>query len=145
MISVNYLNVTFCNYLQPSYTCIWLLRRRRRCFLMELLAVLCVCGWPVHVPSARNWEEVVGVSSKSAPSLKHHNSIHHAHCVPVPSAFRYLWIFASSIFSFLNLSYNVKGWSGMYSLFLELLRCLMSKLHILSYCWWDKTGAYIRP
>ena len=70
---------------------------------MELLAVLCVCGWPVHVPSARNWEEVVGVSSKSAPSLKHHNSIHHAHCVPVPSAFRYVWIFASSIFSFLNL------------------------------------------
>ena len=106
--------------------------------------VLCVCGWPVHVPSARNWE-CVSVSSKSAPSLKHHNSIHHAHCVPVPSAFRYRWIFASSIFSFLNLSYNVKGWSGMYSLFLELLRCLMSKLHILSYCWWDKTGAYIRP
>ena len=39
---------------------------------------------------------------------------------------------ARSIFSFLNLSY-IKEWSGKYSPFLELLRRLMSKRHILSY------------
>ena len=94
--------------------------------------------------------------------LKRHNSlfvsiIPFAHGFPFPAfpALRNPWVFASSwfrgliwnlscffvnstnfkarsIFSFLNLSY-VKEWSGKYSPFLELLRRLMSKRHILSY------------
>ena len=80
-----------------------------------------------------------------------------AHGFPFPAfpALRNPWVFASSwfrgliwnlscfivnstnfkarsIFSFLNLSY-IKEWSGKYSPFLELSRCLMSKRHILSY------------
>ena len=49
-------------------SCSTLLRRRRRRFLIESLAVLCVRGLPVHVSSARNRENSLFVSSKSAPS-----------------------------------------------------------------------------
>ena len=136
------------------------MRRRRRLFLIESLAVLCVLGRPVHVPSARNREKRLSVcwfqictnmkrhnsiqhTERACAILKHHNSIHHAHRVPFPSAFRSVCIFAPIIFSFLNLSY-VKGWSGKYSLFLELLRYLMSKRHTLSYCCCHKSGAW-RP
>ena len=76
-----------------------------RRFLIESLAVLCVHGWPVHVLSARNREKRLWFGSKSAPSWNvtivclRHNSIHHSHRVPVPSAFRNPWIFASSWFN----------------------------------------------
>ena len=45
-----------------------LLRRRRRRFLIESLAVLCVRGWPVHVLSTKNREKRLWLGSKSAPS-----------------------------------------------------------------------------
>ena len=45
-----------------------LLRRRRRRFLIESLAVLCVPGWPVYVLSAKNGEKRLWLGFKSAPS-----------------------------------------------------------------------------
>ena len=100
---------------------------------------------PVHVPSMRNREKRLSVCRfQICAILKCHGNIQHAEhamrhfetsqyyvcvtivsimpiAIPIPSAFCNL--FASSIFSFLNLSY-IKGWSGKYSVFLELLRCL---------------------
>ena len=96
-----------------------------------MLAVLCVCGCPVHVSSTRNREKRLSVCwFQICAILKCHNSIQHAE--RAIRAFHNLWILTSTIFSFLNLLY-IKGWSGKYSLFLELLRCLISKQRILSY------------
>ena len=141
MVSVNYLNVAFCKYF-ATIICMYLIVASMKETLPNWVVSCSVCLWVACACSKceklrRGWR----CQFQICAILKHHNSIHHAHCVPVPSAFRYLWIFASSIFSFLNLSYNIKRWSRMYSLFLELLRCLMSKVHILSYCCWHKTGA----
>ena len=125
------------NYVWVSLTIIALTKET----LPNWVLVCSVCSWVAG--ACEKWRKQVVVRFQSVPTWNvtivclRYNSIHHSHRVPVPSAFRNPWIFASSwfrgliwdlscffvnatnfkarsIFCFLNLSY-IKDWSEKYS------------------------------